>query len=46
MHNPDINNEIRDLFDLIYSNIILIFIQVYLTDTYIFCPYNDPDDMP
>ena len=43
MNHPDINNDTRDLFDIIYNNIITSSIQVYFTDTYLFYLYNDPD---
>ena len=45
IHHPDINNDLWELFDLIYSNIIPSLIQVYFTHTYFYCLYRDPDDL-
>ena len=43
MHHPDINNELRDLFDLVYNYIISAAVRSFFTDTYLFCLYKDPD---
>ena len=45
MNNTDINSDHRELFDLIYSNIIPSSIQVYSTDTDLFCLSKDPDEL-
>ena len=45
MNNTDINSDLRELFDLIHSNIIPSSIQVYSTNTDLFCLYKDPDEL-
>ena len=45
MHHPDINNDLRDLFDLVYNNCIPAAVRGFFTDTYLFCLYKDPEDL-
>ena len=44
MHRPDINNDLRDLFNLIYNSIIPEAVRGFFTDTYLFYLYKDPED--
>ena len=45
MHHPNINSDLRDLFDLVYNNCIPAEIRGFFTDTYLFCLYKDPGDL-
>ena len=42
--NKDLNDNIHNIFDLVYRNAIPPKLTVYLTDTYILCFFKDPDN--
>ena len=41
----EVNSDIRQLFDLVYNNIVPMTIQCYFRDSYLFCLYKDPEDL-
>ena len=41
----EVNLGVRQLFDLIYNNLVPTELQCYFRDTYLFCLYKDPDDL-
>ena len=42
--NKELNDDIHDIFDLVYQNAIPPKIAPYFTDTYLFCFFKDPND--
>jgi len=42
--NKELNDDIHDVFDLVYRNAIPPKISPYFTDTYLFCFFKDPDN--
>ena len=40
-----VNEDVQQLFNLIYNSIVPVEIQCYFTDTCLFCLYKDPDDL-
>ena len=44
INNTDVNNDIRQLFNLIFKGHVPPIVQEYLGDTYLFCLFKDPED--
>ena len=45
IHQKEINQDIHELFDIVYSNEIPEEIQQYFTYTYLFCLYKDTNNL-